>query len=189
MVNTGIRWQNPFEKNLVEDWRLEEFPQNYREMVACFSPPEFMHRLESIDVKPKILMGGRGTGKSHILRMISIQSVINRIKFEKAKRERKKTAEIKLRLEDYGEPYFGVYLKATLFSPLSTTNITYLSRDQLKSLFEHLFNMQVSIAILDAVKFLIDVCEDIPREKEEIVCLKLRWSPKFGQVVKSGFCS
>jgi hypothetical protein len=182
MLNNKTRWQNPFEKSLVEDWRLEEFPQNYREMVACFFPPEFMNRLESVDVKPKILMGGRGTGKSHILRMISIQSVINRIKFEKAKSEGKNPAEIKLKLEDYGEPYFGVYLKVTLFSPLSTTNITYLSRDELKSLFEHLFNMQASIAILDAVKFLIDVCEDIPREKEQILCVNL--CKKLGQIIK-----
>ena len=182
MVNNETRWQNPFEKSLAEDWRLEEFPQNYKEMVACFFPPEFMNKLKSIDVKPKILMGGRGTGKSHILRMISIQSVINGIKIKKAEEEGKSPEEIKLKLEDYKEPYLGVYLKATLFSPLSTTNITYLSREQLKSLFEHLFNMQVSIAILDAVKFLTDTCEDVPREKEEIVCLKL--CEKLNQIIK-----
>lgn len=28
-------WQNPFEKSLVEDWRLEEFPENYREIASC----------------------------------------------------------------------------------------------------------------------------------------------------------
>jgi len=38
MVNNEIIWQNPFEKSLVEDWMLEEFPQHYREMVACFFP-------------------------------------------------------------------------------------------------------------------------------------------------------
>lgn len=182
MINDETRWQNPFEKSLVEDWRLEEFPQNYREMVACFFPPDFMNKLVSIDVKPKILMGGRGTGKSHILRMLSIQSVINRIKIKKAKEEGKRPEEIKLRLEDYKESYFGVYLKAILFSPLSTTNVTYLSKDQLKSLFEHLFNMYVSIAILDAVKFLIDTCDDVQKEKEKAISLKLYG--KFGQVIK-----
>lgn len=182
MVNDETRWQNPFEKSLVEDWRLEEFPQNYREMVACFFPPDFMNKLGSIDVKPKILMGGRGTGKSHILRMLSIQSVINRIKIKKAKEEGKRLEEIKLRLEDYKEPYFGVYLKAMLFFPLSTTNVTYLSKDQLKSLFEHLFNMYVSIAILDAVKFLIDACDDVQKEKDKAICLRLYG--KFGQVIK-----
>lgn len=182
MVNNETLWQNPFEKNLVEDWRLEERPENYIEMVECFSPPEFMGNLESVGVKPKILMGGRGTGKSHILRMLSIQSVLNRIKIKKADAEGKSHEEIKLNIGDYKEPYFGVYVKATLFSPLSTTNITYLSSDQLKSLFEHLFNMQVSIAVLDAVKFLIDTCEDIPREKEEIVCLKL--CEKLSQTIK-----
>ena len=63
MVSNETHWQNPFVKNLVEDWRLEEFPQNYREVVECFFPPDFMNKLESIDVKPKILMGGRGTGQ------------------------------------------------------------------------------------------------------------------------------
>ena len=87
MHNNETNWQNPFEKNLLEDWRLEEFPQNYREVVTCFFPPDFMNKLESVDVKPKILMGGRGTGKSHILRMLSIQSVVNRIKIRKAEEE------------------------------------------------------------------------------------------------------
>lgn len=184
MVNNETRWQNPFEKNLVEDWRLEEFPQNYREVVACFFPPDFMNKLESTDVKPKILMGGRGTGKSHILRMLSIQSIINRIKIKRAEAEEKSPEDIKLKLKDYKEQYFGIYLKSTLFSPLSTTNITYISRDQLKSLFEHLFNMQVCIAMLSAVKFLIDNCEDIPKEKEETVCLKL--DEKLSQIIKKG---
>lgn len=181
MANNERYWQNPFEKNLVEDWRLEEFPKNYREMVDCFFPPDFMHKLGAIDIKPKILMGGRGTGKSHILRMISIQSVINRIKIKKEEEEEKSPEEIKLKLEDYKESYFGVYLKATLFSPLSTTNVTYLSINQLKSLFEHLFNMQVSIAIINSLKFLIDACEDIPIEKEEKVCLKI--CEKFNQII------
>ena len=118
MVNNETLWQNPFEKNLVEDWRLEELPENYIEMVECFFPPEFMGNLESVGVKPKILMGGRGTGKSHILRMISIQSVLNRIKIKKAGVEGKSPEEIKLNIGDYKEPYFGVYVKATLFSAL-----------------------------------------------------------------------
>ncbi|MHC3129559.1 MAG: hypothetical protein IBV52_05725 [Candidatus Bathyarchaeota archaeon] len=160
-------WENPFAKSLLEDWRLEEFPENYKEIIFCFFPPDFMNRLQSVDIKPKIIMGGRGTGKSHILRMLSVQSVINRIKIEKLDKENKNLEETKIKFLEYEEPYFGVYLKATLFSPLSTTNITYLSKDQLKSLFEHLFNMQVCIIILNAAKFLQNACEDVSKDTEE----------------------
>jgi len=132
-----------------------------------------MSKLESIDVKPKILMGGRGTGKSHILRMLSIQSVINKIRMTKAEEANKPSEEIILKYEDYKEPYFGVYLKSTLFLPLSTTNITYLTKEQLKSLFEHLFNMQTCIAIVDALRFLINNCEDGPQGIQEIISKKL----------------
>ena len=181
VVNSEGYWENPFEKSLAEDWRLEEFPENYREIVSCFFPPDFMDKLKSTDVKPKILMGGRGTGKSHILRILSVQSVINRTKMKKGDEE-SRLEEIKIKQEDYKAPYFGVYLKAILFSPLSTANITYLSIDKLKTLFEHLFNMQVGIAIINAVEFFTAACEDIASDKEEIVCLKL--CAKFPEIIK-----
>lgn len=166
-------WQNPFNRNLVEDWRLEEFPERYWDVVFCFFPPYFMDILESVDVRPKIIMGGRGTGKTHILRMLSIQSVVNRIKMRKTSGRNREREGIKIKLEDYEEPYFGVYLKATLFSPLSSKNITYLSEEQLRVLFEHLFNMQLGIAILNGVKFLIDNTEDVKVNREETLCSKL----------------
>lgn len=109
-------WQNPFEKSLVEDWRLEEFPQNFKDVVACFFPPDFMHKLESTDLKPKILMGGRGSGKSHVLRMLSVQSIINKTRFKKAEKKGESFEETKLKLREYDTPYFGIYLKATVFS-------------------------------------------------------------------------
>jgi len=182
MVHSEDYWRNPFEKSLVEDWRLEEFPENYREIVACFFPPEFMNKLEAVDVKPKILMGGRGTGKSHILRMLSVQSLINRIKLNKGESTAINREETKVTIEDYKELYFGVYVKATLFSPLSRTNITYLSRDQLRCLFEHLFNMQVGIAILHSVKYLIASLNSFPSGMEEALCLEL--SDKFSNIIK-----
>lgn len=173
MNNNEKHWQNPFEKNIVEDWKIEEFPRNYIEMVKCFQSPEFMNILESIDVRPKILMGGRGTGKSHILRMLSIQGIVHKIKIERAQKERKNPQEIKIKLGEYKVPNFGIYLKAIVFSPLSKSNITYLSEDQLKTLFEHFFNMQIAILILDGIKFLTENCEDIPKEMEESTCVKL----------------
>jgi len=167
---TGGRWQNPFEKSLAEDWMVEKFPENYTDMVACFFPPDFMSILESIDLKPKIIMGGRGTGKSHILRMLSIQSVVNRIGL---KQTRGQLSSLKIHLADYSERYFGVYLKSTIFTPLSKTNITFLSDDQLKGLFEHLFNMQLCISIVDGLRFLFAHCDDVDGSKELLVCQKL----------------
>lgn len=40
-MDKEIPWQNPFEKNLVEDWHFKESPEDYREMVECFWPPDF----------------------------------------------------------------------------------------------------------------------------------------------------
>jgi len=180
MVNEEY-WQNPFEKSLVEDWMVENFPQNYGDMVACFFAPDFMNLLESIEVKPKILMGGRGTGKSHILRMLAVQSVINRIVIEKANKKGTERDKVKPSLFDYKEAYFGIYIKATIFSPLSTANVTYLSEDQLNSLFEHLFNMQIAISIVNGLRFLIENCDDIPTGTEEAICEKL--SNRFGDII------
>jgi hypothetical protein len=166
-------WQNPFEKSLVEDWRLEEFPQNFKDVVACFFPPDFMHKLESTDLKPKILMGGRGSGKSHVLRMLSVQSIINKTRFKKAEKKGESFEETKLKLREYDTPYFGIYLKATVFSPLSQSNVPFLTKEQLKSLFEHLFNMYTGITMLESTRFLTQAVEDIQKEKEAIVCSKL----------------
>jgi len=175
MPNNNEWWNNPFEKSVVEDWKVEHFPENYKELVSCFHPPNWIDEIESTEVKAKIVMGGRGSGKSHILRMLSVQAVLNDLRIKKEKKE-------KLKLEDYKKPYFGAYIKAHLFSPLSTSNIPSLSKDQLKTLFEHLFNMQVGKVIINAAMFLFDSVEDIPKEKEEIICLKL--CEKFNQILK-----
>lgn len=175
MPNNNDLWNNPFEKSVVEDWKVENFPENYKELVSCFHPPNWIGEIESTEVKPKIVMGGRGSGKSHILRMLSVQAVLNDLRIKKEEKE-------KLKLEDYKKPYFGAYIKTHLFSPLSTGNITYLSINQLKTLFEHLFNMQVGKVIINAAMFLCDTIEDIPKEKEEIICLKL--CEKFNQILK-----
>jgi len=173
-MSTTNEWINPFLKSIVEDWKVENYPENYKELVSCFHPPSWIYQIESTEVKAKIVMGGRGSGKSHILRMLSVQAMLNGLKIKLKKEE--------LKLSDFKKPYFGAYIKAVLFSPLSTSNITYLSVDQLKTLFEHLFNMQVGKVIINAAKFLCDTVEDIPKEKEKIICLKL--CEKFNQFLK-----
>lgn len=164
-------WKNPFEFNIVEDWKPDDKPQNYRDLVSCFFPPEFMSKLESTDLKPKIIMGGRGTGKSHILRMLSIQSVINRAKIKKSEIEKEDPERVKLTISDYMEPYLGIYLKSMIFFPLSSTNITFLKEDQLKPIFEHYFNMQICIKILDSLVFLIaNIDIKLDCNTEERIC-------------------
>lgn len=177
MPNNDDQWKNPFEKNVVEDWNVEKFPENYKELVSCFHPPNWMDEIESAEVKAKIVMGGRGSGKSHILKMLSVQAVLSDLRIKKRKEGKEK-----LKLDDYKKSYFGAYIKADLFSPLSTGNITYLSIDKLKTLFEHLFNMQVGKVIINATMFLCNTLEDIPKKKEEIICLKL--CKKFNQILK-----
>ena len=164
--NNKIAWQNPFAKDRLEDWRVEEFPANYKELVSCFAPPGFMDKLEDPSItKALIIMGGRGCGKSHILRMLSVQSVINDIRRKLNKKE--------LIMRDYNRGYFGVYVKSDCFFPLSTENISFLSIDQLNPIFEHLFNLQIGRAILDATRFFCINFSDIPKEKKAKIWLKI----------------
>lgn len=95
-----VEWHNPFSKYRLEDWRVEEFPDNYLELVACFAPPDFMQKLEDASIGTAlIVMGGRGSGKSHVLRMLSVQSVIKNL-------ERLKKS--KISKEEYVKEYFGI---------------------------------------------------------------------------------
>lgn len=166
MGNNNIARQNPFAKDRLEDWRVEEFPENYKELVSCFAPPGFMGKLEDPSItKALIIMGGRGSGKSHILRMLSVQSAINDLRRKLNKKE--------LITGDYNRGYFGVYVKSDCFFPLSTENISFLSIDQLNPIFEHLFNLQIGRAILDAARFFCINFSDIPREKEAEICRKI----------------
>lgn len=159
-------WENPFEKTLVENWLVDQFPENYKELVSCFIPPFEISKLAQVDFRAKFIIGGRGTGKTHILRMLSVQGVINDIKI--------KIGKDRLRYDDYSEKYFGVYLKTDIFNPLSQHNITFLSKEQLGTLFEHLFNMEIMIALVNGVKFFCEEIEDIPKEKEGIICSKIQ---------------
>lgn len=159
-------WQNPFAKDRLEDWRVEEFPENYKELVSCFAPPGFMDTLENPSItKALIIMGGRGSGKSHILRMLSVQSVINDLKAKLNKKD--------LTTADYNRRYFGVYIKSDCFFPLSTENISFLSIDQLNPIFEHLFNLQIGKTILDATRFFCNNFLDITKDKEAEICRKI----------------
>lgn len=166
------QWINPFSKYRLEDWRVEEFPDNYRELVACFAPPDFMEKLEDIGIGTTLfVMGGRGSGKSHILRMLSVQSVTKNLEV-KLKKE-------KLSIEDYDKPYFGVYLKSDCFLPLSIDNVNLLHEEQIKPLFEHYFNLQIGKAILDAARFFFSSLEK-SIEVEKRICSELcKWNTLF----------
>ena len=115
-------WVNPFSVDRVEDWRVEERPENYIKIATLFSPPDFMNKLEDPAITKAIfIIGGRGCGKSHILRRMAIQSEIEALE---AKSNRK------LRVADFEKEYFGVYIKTDCFSPLSKEGITYLKKEQ-----------------------------------------------------------
>lgn len=166
-------WENPFAKYRLEDWRVEEFPENYKELVACFAPPDFMDKLEDPWIGTAlIIMGGRGSGKSHILRMLSVQSVIKDLELKLNKE--------KLDAEDYNKGYLGIYVKSDCFFPLSMENVTFLDKDKIKPIFEHFFNLQVGKSILDAIRFFCFNCSNIPGEAEAQICSKLReWTAIF----------
>lgn len=176
-----MRWKNPFEETLFEDWNIEKHPENYFEIVRCFIKPEFMTKLESLDIRPKIIMGARGSGKSHILNMLSIESVITKIKIEKSKDGNNPSKEVKISLKDIKVPYFGVWIKCYDFAKLlSHDNVEYLTETQLERLFEHFFNMVVCSKIMKGVEFLIENMHDIPPDIEVKISHSL--SKKFPQL-------
>jgi len=167
-------WDNPFNEVVFEDWYIEKHPENYFEVVKCFIRPDFMEKLESIDVRPKIIMGGRGSGKSHILNMLSIESVLTKIKIEKSKELNKSVTDTKISLKDIKVPYFGVGIRCYPFSKLlSRNNVSYLEEKQLEVLFEHFFNMVVCSEIIKSVKFLIENVYDAPENIEKDISLSL----------------
>ncbi len=158
-------WINPFSEDRLEDWRVEEHPENYKKIAALFSPPDFMEKLEDTAITKAIFVyGGRGCGKSHILRRMSIQSEIENLvsKYNE-----------NLKLTNFEKSYVGIYVKTDRFSPLSKESIPYLKVDQLAVLFEHLFNLEVSKAIIEGVKFVIEHFEEIPNASENTICQKI----------------
>jgi hypothetical protein len=161
-------WINPFSKYRLEDWRVEEFPDNYKELVACFAPPHFMQKLEDAGIGTALfVMGGRGSGKSHILRMLSVQSVTKNLEVQLPKNQ--------ITMYDYNKPYFGVYLKSDCFIPLSLENMSLLTENQVKPLFEHYFNLQIAKAILDATRFLLSTLQ-ASMDMEKTICSELcKW--------------
>jgi hypothetical protein len=158
-------WVNPFSADRVEDWRVEEYPENYKKIATLFAQPDFMNKLEDSSITKAIfLIGGRGCGKSHILKRMSIQSEIKGIEDKYNHRPR---------IKDYDKQYFGVYIKTDCFSPLSRENINYLNDNQRDALFEHLFNIEVTKTLIDAVKFASSNFEDCDTENELSVCQKV----------------
>lgn len=158
-------WSNPFSEDRVEDWRVEEHPENYKKIASLFSPPDFMEKLEDTAITKAIFVyGGRGCGKSHILRRMSIQSEIENL-VSKYNED--------LKFDNFEKSYFGIYVKTDRFSPLSNENITYLGVDKLAVLFEHLFNLEVTKSIIEGIKFVIKHFEEIPSTTENAICEKI----------------
>lgn len=146
MGRTRDGWVNPFSVDRVEGWRVEEQPENYRKIAALFATPDFMDKLEDPAITKAIfVIGGRGCGKSHILRRMAVQSELEALE-ERFGR--------KLKPAEFDKKYFGVYLKTDCFSPLSKESTTYLKKEQLEVLFTHFFNIEVSKAIIESTRFL-----------------------------------
>jgi len=156
MERSSDGWVNPFSVDRVEGWRVEEQPENYRKIAALFATPDFMNKLEDATITKAIfVIGGRGCGKSHILRRMAVQSELEALE-ERFGR--------KLKPAEFDKKYFGVYLKTDCFSPLSNASTTYLKKEQLEVLFTHFFNMEVSKAIIESLRFLSLHLESVVNE-------------------------
>lgn len=165
MQNQKGNWINPFSVDRVEDWRVEEQPENYEKIAALFASPYFMNKLEDSSITKAIfIIGGRGSGKSHILKRMAIQS---EIKYLEKKYNRK------LEVPDFEKEYLGVYIKTDCFSPLSKETVSYLDDKQLGALFEHLFNIEVSKAIIEGIRFVGTYFGKDSFTNESTICKKI----------------
>jgi hypothetical protein len=160
--NNKAEWINPFSVDRVEDWRVEEHPENYMKIVSLFAPPDFMSKLEDPEITKAIfIMGGRGCGKSHILKRMSVQSEVMALD---SKLQRK------LQFTDYSQKYYGTYIKSDCFSPLSRESLKYFDENQLDVLFEHLFNLEVIKTFIDSISFTSNYFDYDLRSKEASIC-------------------
>lgn len=126
-------------KNPFRIVKAEEFDHQYPLLAKLFKEPANYDLIRGRD--NLILAGGRGCGKSMILRSLAVPIAIA---IESSSRNKPN-----LSYKDAGLDYFGVYIKLAkgYFDDLNPDSV--LTVDAATQLFQHSFNMQLLKATLD----------------------------------------
>jgi hypothetical protein len=129
-------FRNPFRIT-----KAEEFDHNYPLLAALFRKPANYDLIKGRD--NLLLAGGRGCGKSMILRSLTASTAV-RIQ---ARNSQQNPA----RFADAGLDYFGVYIKLAKGYFDDCGPDAAVDQDMAIQLFQHVFNMQLLKAALDTV--------------------------------------
>ncbi len=122
--------------------RAEEFNHDYRKLAQVFHEPE---RYDDIaGRRPVMLIGGRGSGKSMILRCLCAEAQVERA--------RTRLENPATRYADSDLDYFGVYVKlAKGFFPAERPCVG-LDLEAMQTLFQHYLNMQLTEALVTTLE-------------------------------------
>jgi hypothetical protein len=144
--------ENPFRRVRAEHFRE---PQTF---VELFAEPEIGYDT-LVSPKPTFIEGGRGSGKTMVLK--SLQASIAPLRMKQ-----KSFAETKL-------PYFGIYFRATqdTFATYSTEPDTTMSTDAIKGIFYDELILRLAQSILEEIFNCIrNGTLEVDRTKERVIC-------------------
>lgn len=159
---------NNYHSNLAPN-RSDEYPDDVWDQYVI--PPIF----ENLDLftskKPRVIIGGRGSGKTMLLKYLSHKSWFSQL--------RKSITPKDLN-------HIGIYWRVQ--NPIvSTMNERGLTKDQWSIAFEHFTAIELSIQVLDALKSIFNYKEDLVQQKtlDELTFKKLKdYSESFPEVYK-----
>jgi len=163
----SVNADNPFRRV-----RTENF-ESLQVLADSFAKPESGRYDKIIEIKPTRLEGGRGSGKTMILKSMTAQVCVYRMK--------------KSNFKDTKIPYYGIYCRLTQgsFATQAGNILAHISEDQASLLFLTEFNFQLINSLIDE----ISTCSkkdllDISRKIEEELCQQIGRQIYSGQVKK-----
>ena len=135
-------YRNPF--RIV---KAEDFDHDYAKLAVLFRAPSTYDDIRGSD--NLIISGGRGCGKSMILRSLSLQTAVE---IERLRRHGGNPQAPKLTFRESGLSYLGVYIKLARGYFYEWSPDCKLSDDAAKSLFQHVFNMLLLRSLAESLQ-------------------------------------
>jgi len=141
--SSRLEHRNPF--RIV---KAEDFDHDYDRLARLFREPSHYDDIQGKD--NLILEGGRGCGKSMILRAMSARAAVQ---VERLRREARglPAPAAKFSLMDSGLHYFGVYIKLARGYFYEWSPDCKLTKDSATQLFQHVFNMLLLDSLIDGL--------------------------------------
>lgn len=146
--------------------RAEDFNHNYNLLARLFQSSPEWDSIQQREVNV-FIEGGRGTGKSMLLRRLTAQATL----------AHKRLRHPQATYEDISEEYFGVYVKLTRGYYDQFSSIKTISPDVSALLAQHELNVEIFDAFVDALKWLVNegalpaVAENITAVVRELAAL------------------